>query len=134
MPGRQGRKRPYQLVDDMVTVGSRAIIDQLKLPQEQAEELMRQIAHEVCFMNCKVTIYIPEDLEFTLSKRDVEIWSEYQLDGPGPTGARKFTAARVDELAAQHKLTAQQIYNIIRLMKKREIAARQGVLPGLEPA
>lgn len=104
------------------------------MPKEQAEELMRQIAHEVCFMNCKVTIYIPEDLDFTLTKRDIEIWADYPLDGPGPAGARKFTPRRVEELAAQHKLTAQQIYNIVRLMRKREIAARQGVLPGIEAA
>lgn len=132
MSGRQGRKRPYQLVDDMVTVGARELVAQFKMPEEQAKEAMREIAHQVCFMNAKKIVYIPEAMEFELTKRDVEIWAEYQLDGPGPNGARKFTGPRVEELAAHYKLTVQQIYNIIRLMKKREIAARQGVLPGLE--
>lgn len=130
MAGRRGRKRPYQLVDDIVTVGARALVAQLQLPEEQAQEMMRQIAHEVCFLNAKNIIYVPEALDFELSKRDIKIWADYQVDGP--EGATKFTAARVEQLADEHKLTVQQIYNIIRLMKKREIAGRQGVLPGLE--
>lgn len=134
MSGRTGRKRPYQLVDDMITVGSKELIGQLSVPKEQAEELMRQIAHQVCFMNAKCVIYVPEALDFVLSKRDETIWAEYQLDGPAPTCARKYSAQRIEELAHQHKLTTVQIYNIVRAMKKSEIAGRQGTLPGLEPA
>lgn len=130
MPGRTGRRRPYQLVDDMVSVGSKELTDQLGVPTEQAREVMRQIAHQVCYMNAKCMIYVPEDLDFELSKRDEQIWIQYQIDGP--EGARKFTAHRVEQLAQEHGLTTQQIYNILRLMKRREVAARQGVLPGLD--
>lgn len=132
--GRHGRKRPYQLIDDIVTVGTKELISQVSMPETQAAEVMRQIAHQVCFMNAKMTIYIPEALELKLSKRDEDIWAEYQVDGPAPTCARKFSPARIEELATQHNLTVVQIYNILRLMKKREVAARQGVLPGIEPA
>jgi len=130
--GRQGRKRPYQLVEDIVSVGAQALMEQLSVPDEQAKELMRQIAHEVCFRNARCLIYVPEALDFMLTKRDEDIWAEYQLDGP--SGARKFSAARVEQLAEQHRLTSTQIYNIVRLMKKREINARQATIPGLEPA
>lgn len=95
---------------------------------------MRHIAQEVCWRNAKTIIYVPEALDFVLTKRDEKIWAEYQQDGPGPNGAGKFTGARVEELAIEYKLTVQQIYNIIRLMRRREVAERQGVLPGLEPA
>lgn len=132
MPGRTGRRRPYQLVDDMVTVGSKELTEHFGLPDTQAREVMRQIAHKVCFLNKKCVIYVPEDLDFELSKRDEEIWADYQTDGPN--GVRKFDPRRVDQLAQQHDLTTQQIYNIIRLMKRREVAERQGVLPGLELA
>lgn len=133
MSGRTGRKRPYQLVDDMITVGSKELIDQLAVPEEQAKELMRQIAHQVCFLNAKQYIYVPEALDFKLSKRDETIWAEYQVDGPAPTFGRKFSAQRIDELAAQYNLTTVQIYNILRLMRKQEVASRQFLIPGLEP-
>lgn len=132
MPGRTGRRRPYQLVDDMVSVGSKELIEQFSLPDEQAREVMRQIAHKVCYLNAKSIIYVPEDLDFELTKRDEQIWLDYQQDGP--EGARKFSPHRVEQLAHEHNLTTQQIYNIIRLMRRREVAERQGVLPGLEPA
>lgn len=132
MPGRTGRRRPYQLVDDIVSVGSKELTEQFSIPEAIAREAMRQIAHKVCFLNKKSIIYVPEDLDFELTKRDEEIWVEYQTDGPD--GARKFTPHRVDQLAAEHDLSTQQIYNIIRLMRRREVAERQGVLPGLEPA
>lgn len=132
MPGRTGRKRPHQIVDDLVTVGSKALVDQLGVAEEVARELMRQVAHEFCFINAKNVIYIPEDLDFELTARDERIWTAYQLDGPD--GVRKFTGPRVEQLAYEHKLSTQQIYNIIRLAKKREIAGRQGVLPGMEEA
>jgi len=134
MSGRRGRKRPYQLVDDMITIGSRELMEQLGVAEEQAKEVMRQIAHQVCFLNARCVIYVPAALDFELSNRDQLIWDAYQVDGPAPTCSRKFSAARVDELAAEHALTAVQIYNIIRLMKAREIAGRQGQLPGLDPA
>ncbi len=130
MAGRKGRKRPYQLVDDIVGVGAKRLA-LTGMGMEQAKELMREIAHEVCFLNAKQLIYVPEDLEFELTKRDQAIWSGYQADGPD--GARKFTNARAEQLAVEFKLSEVQIYNIIRLMKRREVADRQGVLPGLEP-
>lgn len=132
MSGRKGRRKPYKLVDDIVTVGSKELIEQLGVPVEQAREIMRHIAHEVCFMNAKSLIYVPEALDFELTKRDEEIWVQYQIDGPD--GARKFSAHRVEQLAQERNLTAQQIYNILRLMRRREVADRQGVLPGIDPA
>lgn len=133
MSSRTSLKRPYKLVDDMITVGSKELISQLSVPKEQAEELMRQIAHQVCFMNAKCMIYVPAALDFELSKRDQTIWAEYQVDGPAPTCARKYSAQRIEEIAAHYNLTTVQIYNIIRAMKKSEVAGRQGTLPGLEP-
>lgn len=126
------KRRPYKLIDDMVSVGAQRMVEQLGLAQESAEELMTQIAHDVCFLNAKQLIYVPEALDIKLSKRDESIWDEYQKDGPD--GARKFTVARAEQLAAQHSLSLTQIYNIVRVMRRRDLVDRQTLLPGLEPA
>ena len=130
MPGRTGRRRPHELIEEMVTIGAKALVDQLQVPEAQARELMRQVAHEVCFTFAKNTIYIPEDLDFVLTQRDEQIWAAYQSEGPD--GVRPYTAGRVEQLAFEHSLSTQQIYNIIRLAKRREVAERQGVLPGMD--
>lgn len=74
----------------------------------------------------------PRGAGLELTRRDEEIWADYQTDGP--EGARKFTPDRVQQLATQHNLSLPQIYNIIRLMKRQEVADRQGVLPGFDPS
>ncbi|UDF35598.1 UNVERIFIED_ORG: hypothetical protein LHJ69_00420 [Shinella sp. XGS7] len=122
MAGRQGRARPTRLVEDIVTVGSRALVSQHAFTETMAQELMRHVAHEVCRMNAKCVIYVPQALDYALDKRDQKIWADYQTDGPD--GALKFTGPRVDQLATEHGLSHVQIYNIIRRMKKLAREAR----------
>lgn len=135
--GRKGDDRLYQFVDDMVSTGAQELMLNLGLEEALARDLMRNIAHSICLQYARSYMYVPVDMEFELSARDKDIWRKYQEDSPK---ARKFTSARIDELACEYLISTVQVYCILRLMKSREralrvkeFAERQGVLPGLEP-
>jgi len=130
--GRRGEEKLPQFVDDIVTLGSRHLLAQTAISEDEARTLMRKIAHDVCGLYARQHIYVPLDLEYELDARDREIWIKYGQDTPK---AGKFTSARVAELSAEYQLTSAQIYNIFRLLKAREKAAaeaefarRQGAL------
>ena len=136
--GRKGKKKLYQFLDDLVAIGVRELGLNADMPEERARTLMTDIAHGICFQYARSYMYVPADLEFKLSQRDKEIWRTYQQDS---AAARKFTPARIAELAEEYRLTTVQIYNIIRLLRSQEQEARathflalQGTLPGLDTA
>lgn len=132
--GRKSRDRLYQFVDALVETGARKlVVDQLLVDYDQARSVMREIAHAICNQYGRSVIYVPADLEFQLSKRDLEIWEKYTSDGSD--GSRKFSPIRVAQLADEYRMTTQQIYCIVRLMRRRDAAARQESLPRIdEPA
>lgn len=136
--GRKGNEKLYALVDDLVSIGERDLVTALGISQELARDLMRTIAHSLCMLYARSYMYVPVDMEFELSRRDKEIWRKYGEDSPT---ARKFTPARIAELAAEYAITTVQVYCIVRLMlgrekadRAREMAERQAVLPGIEDA
>jgi len=128
--GRKSREKLYQFVDALVETGTRKLVADASLEDDRARELMREIAHSICHQYARSVLYVPADLEFKLSQRDVDIWSNYGQDGPD--GVRKYSPQRVAQLADEHKLTTVQIYCICKLMQRREMEGRQGRLPGLE--
>ena len=131
MAGRSGRRKLYQFVDALVETGTREIVSQLPFEdEERAREVMRQIAHAICHQYGRSVLYVPAELEFTLDRRDAEIWGKYGQDGPD--GARKYSPQRVAQLAEEYRLTTVHVYAICRLAQRREIEGRQGRLPGLE--
>ena len=132
MSTRPLRRRPADLVNDLMEIGGAHLVAVAGMTAQDATAAMRLIAHQFCERNAKCMLYIPEDLQFGLVERDTKIWAAYQIDGPD--GTRKFTGARVEQLAAEHELSLQQVYNIIRREGKAEMATRQGVLPGIDPA
>jgi Mor family transcriptional regulator len=132
MTGGHKRRRTAHLVQDIVTYGVRHLVAQLQVPEADAQAVMRAVAHAVCAANAKCVIYVPGDQQWALIERDISIYRAYQVTCP--TGARPVTGERVQELAAEHNLTIQQVYNVIRRLHREEMADRQGVLPGLESA
>lgn len=129
--GRKSRDKLYQFVDALVETGTRALVaDKAVEDPDRARELMREIAHAICNQYARSVLYVPADLEFALTKRDAEIWAKYGQDGDD--GARRFSPARVAQLADEYQLTTVQIYCICKLMHRREIEGRQGRLPGIE--
>lgn len=129
--GRKSRQKLYQFVDALVETGVRSLVGEAVIEDpERAREVMREIAHSICHQYARSVLYVPADLEFKLSQRDLVIWADYVQDGPD--GVRKFSPQRVAQLADEHKLTTVQIYCICKLMQRREMEARQGRLPGIE--
>lgn len=133
--GRKGNRKLLQFVDALVATGVREIVkaygaDGAPADEEKAREVAMRIAQSICFQYARQIMYVPANLELKLSARDEEIWREYGQDGPD--GARKYTPERLAQLAAKHELTMGHLYCIVRQMQRREIASRQGRLPGLE--
>lgn len=128
--GRKSTKKLYAFVDALVATGVRELSKGLVTDEDQAREVMREIAQSICFQYARSIMYVPADLEFQLAKRDLVILEKYGQDGPD--GVRKFTPMRVAQLSDEYKLTVAHIYCIIRVMHKREIEGRQGRLPGLD--
>ena len=129
--GRKSRQKLYQFVDALVETGTRSLLNEAVVDDpDRARAVMREIAHSICHQYARSVLYVPADLEFKLSQRDLDIWAKYGQDGPD--GVRKFTPQRVAQLADDHKLTTVQIYCIWKLMHRREIEGRQGRLPGIE--
>lgn len=129
--GRKSTKKLYQFVDALVVTGAREIIKaKLTSDEVRAREVARDIAQAICAQYARTIMYVPADLEFQLSQRDQVIWEKYSQDGSD--GARKFTSTRVAQLSEEYQLTVAHIYCIVRLVQRREMASRQGRLPGLE--
>lgn len=132
-----GRKKKsndklYQFVDALVATGAAELQKSLGTSEEKARDVMRSVAHSICFQFARSYMYVPLDLQFQLSKRDEDIWAEYGRDGPD--GAGKYTPQRIAQIAESRQLTTQHLYCIVRMMHKREIESRQGRLPGIDPA
>lgn len=130
-------KKLYAFVDALVATGTREIVraglvttEAKGTDEAKAREVAHEIAKSICFQYAKSIMYVPVDLELQLSQRDDEIWRQYGQDGPD--GTRKFSPGRVAQLAEDHNLTVAHVYAIVKAVHLREIASRQGVLPGLE--
>lgn len=65
-----------------------------------------------------------------LTERDLQMWDAHCR--PGPTGSRPFSHVRLLEIAAERGLSDRHLYGIFKLARLRELAARQGTLPGLD--
>lgn len=126
--GRKSTRKLYAFVDALVATGARELVSQLATDEDRAREIMRDVAHSICFQYARSIMYVPADLEFQLGQRDQSIWERYGQDGPD--GAKKYTPHRVAQLAEEHQLTTAHVYCIVKLMHRREVENRQGRLPG----
>ncbi len=131
---RSRRLKLYEYVDELVQAGQEVLVAEVGLSSARAREVMLEVAKAVCFRNAKSTVYIPEAANLANLARNARIWADYQVDNPEFPFTRKFTPQRAMELAQQHDLTPQQIYNIIRGEREAEINLRQGHLQGFDQA
>lgn len=128
---RQGERRLYKFVDDLVRIGAREIRGELGTDDKRARDIALQIANSVCLEYARFHVYVPACVELQLDPRNQAIWDQYGQ--PGPDGARAYSPDRIAQLAAEHSLTDRQIYSILAVMRERELATRQGVLQGFDP-
>lgn len=118
---RKGGKKTGELLVRLVDLGSRELVEQLTLPEPQARELMREIAHNLARHYGGQFMYCPKDQEFALTKRDMLIFEA-------------FNGSNAHELGEQHNLTVRQIYSIIKYVRDQLVRKRQNLLPGFEEA
>jgi Mor family transcriptional regulator len=117
--GRKGRPTPAELVMRMIEIGTGEIVRQLAVPETQARVAMREAAHLLCNEYGGQRVYIPQDREYALELRDMQIWHE-------------FNGHNAPELAAQHALTEQQVGNILAHVRRAQLRKTQVRLPGFE--
>lgn len=89
------------LIRVLVELGTRNLVEQCQLPEPQAREAMRQIAHALARNYGGSYMYVPKDSWFALSERDVEIY-------------RRLMGGNANELAREFGLSVQQVYAINR--------------------
>jgi Mor family transcriptional regulator len=118
---RRGSKQAAELINVLVELGTRTLVEQCMLPEPQARESMREIAHDLARNYGGSYMYVPKDSEFQLTKRDLLI-HERMIGG------------NANELAREYKLSVQQIYSINRHVREKLLRDRQGRLPGVESA
>ncbi len=123
-----GPAKPRELpefVDALVRIGADALVKELGGPRDRAEAVMAKVAVGILAEFARHTMYIPAGFD----ARNEAIYGSY---GEPSATAGAYTRARVEELAAQHGLTARQVYSIIGVQRARELASRQPLLPGFD--
>ena len=90
------------------------------LDQQQARSVMQEIALAICWQFARTSLYIPSFVGPLLAERDAKIVAAYAQDGAD--GARKYTGARVAQLAEEHSLTVTQLYCILKSLRPAKMA------------
>ncbi len=117
---RKGNGRAAELVTRLVALGTATLVEQLGIPKQQAAESMREIAHNLARELGGTSVYVPQDHEFELTKRDMLIYERMGRES-------------VATLAIEYKLSQQHIYCIARHVRDNIASKRQTPLPGFEP-
>jgi Mor family transcriptional regulator len=105
-------KGPELLVDLAQNVAG-ALIDLAGIEADIAEQLGREIADRMAGHWGGQNIYFPMGLSYKLSKRDQQIFTE-------------FNGLNHSELARKYHVSLQWIYKIVKAVRADEIAKRQG--------
>lgn len=129
---RRSRVTAPDLVRTIIDTGTRVLTAEHGVSRSAALAATEAVARAICDAYGKQDVYIPADMGWALTERDLQIWAAYGR--PGPDGERPYSGARVQALGREWDLSAQQVYAIVRAVRRREIAERQGVLPGIDPA
>lgn len=119
MSKRRSKPRVSEVINRIVDIGVAVLSEDLRLDADKVRASMREVAHSFCSEYGGQSLYLPRDFEIALEKRDIKIWESYN-------GRNSF------ELSQEFNLTDRQIRFILAMMRKREAAARQHDLPGME--
>jgi Mor family transcriptional regulator len=117
--GRQGGQKAAEMITRLVEIGVATLLEELETPRERAEQVMREIAHNLARDYGGGMMYFPKDHEFALTKRDMQIYNEM---GRGNAA----------EIAHRHGLSDRQVYAISKHVRDQIMRKRQGKLPGFE--
>lgn len=107
--GKKFQKVPH-FVDQLVNIGIRNILQVIPNVGEQtAKKMMLLIASELCRLYARTEMYIPAN--FGLDDRNTAIREAYETDGPN--GVKRFTCARIEQIAHAHQMTTRNVRKIL---------------------
>jgi Mor family transcriptional regulator len=115
----KARERGSELIVLMVDRWRERLVKFLNMPVEEADELARDMAHEVALELGGSPFYLPKDISFSLSRRDREIYA-------------KFTGDNHSDLAKHYRLSIMRIYQIVACARAESRAKSQGKLFEIE--
>lgn len=88
------------------------LISKVAANDDQAKQIGIEVAHKIAHAWGGEVIYIPRNLVLLLTERDRKIYSE-------------FNGTNHRELAREYGVTMAWVYQIVKKMRKEEIARRQ---------
>lgn len=115
------KKRLREFVRGSVACMEARLIAVLKLKPDEAAELARDMAHDICVEFGGRYMYVVKDAEYELTKRDHEIYEAYN-------------GRNMHQITAKYGITHTRVYQIVKAIHAKELAARQSRLPGLDGA
>ena len=113
------KKRLRVFVETATVLLVKRLIATLKLPEDKATELARDLVHDICIEHGGRYMYVVKDYEYTLSARDREIYAAYN-------------GRNMHQITEKYGITHTRVYQIIKAMHAIELAKRQSQLPGLD--
>lgn len=113
------KHRAKSFVDSACRIISAMLENQFELSKKEAVELARNMVHDLCVEYGGTFMYVPKDMHYELSQRDMEIFNE-------------FNGRNLHQLVKKHGVTHTRIYQIVAQVKKAQIELRQGRLPGFD--
>jgi Mor family transcriptional regulator len=116
---RKGNQRVSEFVACLIDIGTKELVEQRCCSEPQAREVMREISHNVARHYGGQVMYVPQDVEFDLTKRDREIYAA-------------FNGTNVNDVAKKYGLSVRQIYAINKRCMEDLMRKMQHPLPGME--
>ena len=106
------RSKGPELLVDLASHCTQILLEMTELDKEKAQQIGREIAERMATHWGGQNIYFPMGLSYILSKRDRQIYAE-------------FNGNNHSELARKYGISLQWVYKLIKTVHKEEIAARQ---------
>ena len=109
------QKKPAELLTDLQDHIVAKLMNKTSITDDEAKSVAYDVVDAMCGHWGGQILYFPMGFNFKLSKRDEEIWAE-------------FNGSNYSELAMKHRCSVQWIYTIVARMKRLDRDRRQ---PGL---
>lgn len=116
---KSSRERAKSFIDSACRIISVGLEVRFALPKTEATELARNMAHDLCAEHGGSFMYVPKDMSYELSQRDMDIFTE-------------FNGRNLHQLVKKYGVTHTRIYQIVAQVKKAQLELRQGRLPGFD--
>lgn len=113
------KKRLLGFVNTSTRLIKNRLLATLQISEDKAGELARDLVHDICVEFKGRYMYVASDYEYTLSRRDREIYDLYN-------------GRNMHFLTEKFGITHIRVYQIVKAIHTEEIAKRQGTLPGVD--